>query len=527
MSKTTPNSSPAEIAREVLQRLAFQRVPPTPEAYATLYSDISGVPNRHPLEDVLAQLAEDLSGRNGVIAGLGQRLNKALAGSDWKQCGESLYAISEQTLLTAKGQLTNPDNARQFIHDSQKEKQLREILVRMLTFSMASLLKNAPELAQECKSVGEDLNQSYSEEAMNEALSRLKQLSFQIELKIGDMDKQQALMTMLFQLLLENMHALLDKDSWLSNQITAVHTMISSPMSETSLEEVTKSLKEVIYKQGLLKNTLEEEKIAVKNLMVTFIDRLGSMVSTTDTYYQTISNFSKKVDKAADISDLNSALVSMMDATREAQKEAISSRDNMVFAQQEVQRAEARIAALENELILVGEMVREDHLTGSLNRRGMDESLEREIHRANRFDTPLCIALLDLDDFKKINDTHGHATGDEVLVHLVKVVKDTLRKLDIIARFGGEEFMILLPETPAEEAVQIITRLQRELTKRIFMNRDSDENLLITFSAGVALLLPEETQHSLLDRADAALYKAKHAGKNRVVLADSTPITSE
>jgi diguanylate cyclase len=362
---------------------------------------------------------------------------------------------------------------------------------------------------------------------MNEALSRLKQLSFQIELKIGDMDKQQALMTMLFQLLLENMHALLDKDSWLSNQITAVHTMISSPMSETSLDEVTKSLKEVIYKQGLLKNTLEEEKIAVKNLMVTFIDRLGSMVSTTDTYYQTISNFSKKVDKAADISDLNSALVSMMEATREAQKEAISSRDNMVFAQQEVQRAEARIAALENELVQAGEMVREDHLTGSLNRRGMDESLEREIHRANRFDTPLCIALLDLDDFKKINDTHGHATGDEVLVHLVKVVKDTLRKLDIIARFGGEEFMILLPETPAEEAVQIITRLQRELTKRIFMNRDSDENLLITFSAGVALLQPEETQHALLDRADAALYKAKHAGKNRVVLADNTPITSE
>lgn len=517
MSKTT-NSSPAEIAREALQRLAIQRVPPTPQAYADIYSEISGIPNVHPLEGVLSQLADDLSGRTGIIAGLAQRLAKALVNSDWKRCEETLYALCEQTQLTAHGQLTNNNSERQFIHDSQKEKQLREILVRILSFSMASLLKSAPELSQECKAIADELDSAFSEEAMHIALARLKQLSFQIELKTDDMDKQQELFTLLFQLLLENIHALLEKGSWLSNQITAVHTMISSPISEASLEDATKSLKEVIYKQGLLKNTLEEEKLAVKNMMLTFVERLGTMVSTTDSYYETIATFSKKVNQAADIGDLNSALSTIMDATREAQKEAITSRDDMVYAKAAVHNAEERIAALEAELVQMGELVREDHLTGSLNRRGLDESLAREIHRAERYETPLCVALLDLDDFKHINDTHGHATGDDVLVHLVNVIKDTLRKLDIIARFGGEEFMILLPETPADEAVHIITRVQRELTRRIFMHKNM--SLLITFSAGVALLHPGETSRDLLERTDAALYKAKVAGKNRVILAD-------
>jgi len=93
-----------------------------------------------------------------------------------------------------------------------------------------------------------------------------------------------------------------------------------------------------------------------------------------------------------------------------------------------------------------------------------------------------------------------------------------LRKLDVIARFGGEEFLVLLPETSPAEAMQIITRVQRELTKRIFMH--DSQRLLITFSAGVAYRAPGENQSDLVKRADVALYKAKHAGKNRVVMAE-------
>jgi len=521
MSKK-PAQSPVDIAREAFQQLATRRIAPTPDAYREAYEEIVGTKSDLKPEGVLSAFAQHLTQQPGDIGKLGLRLTMAINGSDWKDYNDELDNFVEQYFpsrnLVPHGQLVPIDPEREFIRDSKKEKMLREVLARVLIFNMASLLIEAPELANESKSIGLDLKTAFSEQAMNEVIGRLKQMSFQIELKSEDIALQQELLMRLFQLLLENIHGLLEKGSWLSSQITAVQELINGPISKTSLADATKTLKEVIFKQGLLKNTLSEEKVTAKNMMLTFVDRLSAMVSTTDNYHKTITSFSQQISQASDISDLNSVLNGIMNATKEAQDEALRSRDEMINARQEMQKAEARIAALESQLVHMGELVREDQLTGSLNRRGMDESLAREIINADRLGAPLCIALLDLDDFKRINDTHGHATGDEVLVHLVSVVKETLRKLDVIARFGGEEFLVLLPETEPAEAMQIITRVQRELTKRIFMH--NAQRLLITFSAGVAYRTPGETQADLIKRADVALYKAKNAGKNRVILAD-------
>ena len=521
MSKK-PVQSPVEIAREAFQQLASRRIAPTPEAYREVYDEICGVKSEVKADTILAAFALHLSQQTGDLGKFGQRLLRLQEVDDWKGYGNELDTFVGQFLLgrnqVAHGQLLPIDLEREFIRDSKKEKMLREVLARVLIFNMASLLQDAPELAQESKTIGNDLKMAFSEQAMNEVVGRLKQMSFQIELKSEDIAQQQELLMRLFQLLLENIHGLLEKGSWLSSQITVVQQLITGPISKTTLADATKTLKEVIYKQGLLKNTLTEEKVTAKNLMLTFVDRLSAMVSTTDEYHKTITGFSQQISQASDISDLNSVLNGIMDATKTAQDEALRSRDEMNNAREEMQKAEARIQALESQLAYMGELVREDQLTGSLNRRGMDESLEREIVNADRRQTPLCIALLDLDDFKRINDTHGHATGDEVLVHLVNVVKETLRKFDIIARFGGEEFLVLLPETGPDEAMQIITRVQRELTKRIFMH--DTQRLLITFSAGVAYHMPGEKQDELVKRADVALYKAKNAGKNRVILAD-------
>lgn len=521
MSKK-PVQSPVDIAREAFQQLATRRIAPTPEAYRAAYEEILGGQSEIKPESVLASFAVQLTQQPGDIGKLGQRLTTAIENSAWGDYGSELDRFAVQYFpsrnLVPHGELMPIDLEREFIRDSKKEKMLREVLARVLIFNMTSLLTEAPELASESKAIGNDLKEAFSEQAMTEVTGRIKQLSFQIELKSEDIAQQQELLRRLFQLLLENIHGLLEKGSWLSSQITSVQQLITGPISKTSLADATKTLKEIIFKQGLLKNTLSEEKITAKNLMLTFVDRLSAMVSTTDNYHKTITSFSQQISQASDISDLSSVLNGIMNATRDAQDEALRSRDEMINARQEMQKAEARIQTLESQLAHMGELVREDQLTGSLNRRGMDESLEREIINADRRSTPLCVALLDLDDFKRINDTHGHATGDEVLVHLVSVVKDTLRKLDIIARFGGEEFLVLMPETAPADAMQIITRVQRELTKRIFMH--NSQRLLITFSAGVAFRAAGETQADLIKRADVALYSAKNAGKNRVVMAD-------
>jgi diguanylate cyclase len=401
--------------------------------------------------------------------------------------------------------------------EDQQIQLLREMLTRTLTFAVASLLQGAPDLAGEAETLGASVKEAKTGALLNDAATHLKQLCFKIELRSGDMTEQHELLLRLFKLLLENVTELLENDSWLSGQIAGVQALLAGPISHSALKDATRSLKEVIYKQGMLKHSLTEAKVTVKNMMITFIDRLSAVATTTGDYHEKIDKYSQKISQAQDIGELNKILDDVMRETRITQTEALRSRDQMISARQEVQDAEARIHELESKLEQMSELVREDQLTGSLNRRGLDDVLERELARSERRSSPLCVAMLDLDDFKRLNDTHGHTVGDEALVHLVRVIKDTLRTMDVIARFGGEEFLIVLPDTTMDDAMQTVTRLQRELTKRIFMH--NNERLLITFSAGVALRTSNEDQTSMIKRADEALYKAKRAGKNRVVAA--------
>jgi diguanylate cyclase len=148
----------------------------------------------------------------------------------------------------------------------------------------------------------------------------------------------------------------------------------------------------------------------------------------------------------------------------------------------------------------------------------MDEAIDREFERADRHNTPLSLAMIDIDHFKKINDTMGHSTGDVALAHLARVVKSVLRSTDVLARYGGEEFVILLPGSKQSDAVNVIAGVQRDLTKNFFMH--NSERVLITFSAGVSERATGEGIDAVLPRADAALYQAKQTGRNRVVGAE-------
>lgn len=528
--------NPADIARETFRRLATRRIAPTPDAYREIYDEVAGTASTANAETVLTGLATHLSALPGELGDLGVQCNRALTTRDWADYGKRVDQLIETYLkqLPAGPVAAGPtpvsvpavvDKAPDFKVlvplDATVEAQarmLRELLTRTLTFAVPSLLQAAPELAAEAEALGAAIKDAQSEAALNEAGARLKQLCFKIELKSGDMAEQQELLLRLFKLLLENINELLDDDSWLSGQIAGVQNLLSGPISHSALQDATRSLKDVIYKQGVLKHSLTEAKTTMKNMMITFIDRLSSVATTTGDYHQKIDKYSKQISKARDIGELNTILDDVMRDTKITQDEALRSRDDMISARHDMQAAESRIHDLEKQLEHMSELVREDQLTGSLNRRGLDDVFERELARSERRNSPLCIALLDLDDFKRLNDTYGHSAGDEVLIHLVRVIKETLRTMDVIGRFGGEEFLIVLPDTPLEDAKQTVTRLQRELTKRIFMY--NNEKLLITFSAGVALRAPDEDQGALIKRADDALYKAKRAGKNRVVAAE-------
>ncbi len=155
-----------------------------------------------------------------------------------------------------------------------------------------------------------------------------------------------------------------------------------------------------------------------------------------------------------------------------------------------------------------------DHLTGLYNRQKFNTQLDDEIKRANRYNNPLSIIMYDIDDFKNINDTYGHDIGDEVLVSLSKLSATHLRNVDILARWGGEEFMILLPQTAIENALNIAENIRKSIERACL-----SESLksTITASFGVCSFIKGDTKNTFLKRVDDFLYKAKDAGKNIVI----------
>lgn len=185
-----------------------------------------------------------------------------------------------------------------------------------------------------------------------------------------------------------------------------------------------------------------------------------------------------------------------------SREDAVSSKTELELAYQRLQENEAKI----RELMLT------DPLTGLPNRRHLDQRLQEEVKRVRRFGHSVCIVMTDLDHFKKVNDTFGHAVGDATLQMFSHILQDSVRSVDFVARYGGEEFVLLLPETMMEGATQLAERIRVATAERMIPTTDQK----MSASFGVTKVRGDETIYDALGRADKALYKAKENGRNRV-----------
>ena len=165
--------------------------------------------------------------------------------------------------------------------------------------------------------------------------------------------------------------------------------------------------------------------------------------------------------------------------------------------------------------LLRGLMVR-DGLTGLFNHTAIKEQLNREIVRSNRLKTPLSFAMVDVDYIKKVNDKHGHAAGDRVLKSLARLLKQRLRGTDIVGRYGGEEFAVIMTDTNASDASKVIDEIRQVFSRLIHMS--DNKEFKVTFSCGIADIKHFPDAKSVSDAADKALHKAKKKGRNRVAI---------
>jgi len=182
-----------------------------------------------------------------------------------------------------------------------------------------------------------------------------------------------------------------------------------------------------------------------------------------------------------------------------------------------------RIKRLADELERVNKELAElatvDALTQVANRRAVEQRLVHEFHRARRYKHPFTVILIDIDHFKSVNDNYGHPMGDKVLIEVAAAIRQSTRNTDMVARFGGEEFIVLAPETPAANGGLVAERIRQSIHKRT--SSKSDQGLTaVTASLGVASTdLAVATETELVARADQALYRAKREGRNLVILA--------
>lgn len=186
---------------------------------------------------------------------------------------------------------------------------------------------------------------------------------------------------------------------------------------------------------------------------------------------------------------------------------AIKSRLERELAQRNDELGEA--------LATITRLAREDALTGLLNRRGFGELAEREIRRSRRTGEPLALVMADIDDFKQINDRHGHGIGDEILRRIARRLQQAVRELDIVCRWGGEEFVLLLPRSDSDEAGRVITRVRDHVSTAPVKTTAGAFTITLTF--GIAAV--ESNLDSAVERADQAMYSGKHAGRDRIVIA--------
>jgi diguanylate cyclase (GGDEF)-like protein len=214
-------------------------------------------------------------------------------------------------------------------------------------------------------------------------------------------------------------------------------------------------------------------------------------------HHTSVSRFRERVGKLNE-SQQEAAWRDLCKEAEEILRPTLRLAAQISHAQEELRQQSANLMSLTE--------VRTDPLTGVNNRRGLEETIGNQLALRNRYAARFSLAILDIDHFKQINDTQGHLYGDQVLQQLARMIDDTIRETDVVARFGGEEFVVIMPATEAEGACILADRLRVNVA----------HTMPLTISIGVAEAMEGDSQESLLARADAALYTAKSAGRNCV-----------
>jgi diguanylate cyclase len=308
-----------------------------------------------------------------------------------------------------------------------------------------------------------------------------------------------------------------EDDSWARGQAQALRARLAEGVNARSVRAAGEVLADTRAHQQRVRRERDDARDALRALIPRMLAELASLEEQTGQFHGNVGRHAEAIERADSLQSLAGVVRTLVEETRAVQQLVGSARERIHDESARAGELQARVQQLEGELRRLSDEVSTDALTRVANRRGLDAAFQTECARLQREPAPLAVGLIDIDNFKKLNDTLGHAAGDVALQSLASRVRDSLRPVDTVARFGGEEFVVLLPATAVDEAQAALTRLQRALSAALFMHEDRE--VFVTFSAGVTAYRDGETLQAALERADEALYEAKRTGKNRTCVA--------
>jgi diguanylate cyclase len=534
---------PAQLAKGALRRLAVAKTEPTPANFARAYAEearepgaaegasglpMAALPWAHLIERIVRGLERGhpnwtmarkkqslervLSANRGDPVNLHQRLSGLSSAweSQWlEEPSADQFDLQDENAQVPAAAIADAT----FVAMREAAAHVVEALARTVQAGLPGDESRARELAAELGALTDSLVRDGPSPTWCEAMGLV---CLSVRRVFGQRNELVDELMALCRALTESLTDLAEEQSWAQGQSVRIRERLEVADGARAVRAVREVLNETQARQRTVRVQQVQAREALKHAISQMLVELGELDTATGQFSAQVKGYAQTVDAADSLESLTVVVRSMITDSQTVHHMVNAARERIAHEHYQAQSLQTKVRSLEGELQRMSEEAVTDSLTQASNRRGLAKLFAAEKARVERqgiANAPMAIALLDIDNFKRLNDSLGHSAGDEALQTLVARVKEWLRPTDHVARFGGEEFVVLLPGSDGPSGSTVLSRLQRRLSASLFMH--AGKEVFVTFSAGVTAWRLGETLEQALKRADEALYEAKQTGKNR------------